>query len=230
MAKSLGERGAGALLNESFAVAEKSEQLSSRFAFLGNLFEIPNWPSCRRLCSPSPYYSLYIYIDHIPGRFLSTLCVSARSIATVTTFCSFSSLTIVVTDIDGDGDTAEDGGGICSFSLLPYCARSSMVEKLLNVDLSRLEDGDMLIDAGQPDLKSARSFHAHLRTLASSSSSGGGRLSREWKRSTEHSCFPASATSPSTSLFVSSMSRFGTGYRTVLSIFTLPSILRTDRS
>jgi hypothetical protein len=26
------------------------------------------------------------------------------------------------------------------------------------------------------------------------------------------------------------MSRFGTGYRTALSIFTLPSILRTDRS
>ena len=85
-------------------------------------------------------------------------------------------------------------------------------------------------DASQPDSKSARSFHAHLRTLASSSSSGGGRLSREWKRSTEHSCFPASATSPSTSLFVSSMSRFGTGYRTALSIFTLPSILRTDKS
>ena len=31
-------------------------------------------------------------------------------------------------------------------------------------------------------------------------------------------------------LFVSSMSRFGTGYRTALSIFTLPSILRIDRS
>ena len=86
------------------------------------------------------------YIDHIPGRFLSTLCVSARSIATVTTFCAFSSFTIVVTDVDGDGDAAEDGGGICS--LLPDCARSSRVEKLLNVDLSRLEDGDMLIDAG----------------------------------------------------------------------------------
>jgi hypothetical protein len=211
--------GAGALLNELFAVAEKSEQLSSRFSLLGNLFGIPNWPSLR-LCS-----LLFLhYIDHIPARFLSTLCVSARSIATVTTFCGFSSFTIVVKDVDGDGD----GGGICS--LLPDCARSSMVEKLLNVDLSRLEDGDMLIDAGQPGLKSARSFHAHLRTLASSSSSGGGRLSREWKRRTEHSCFPASVTSPSISLFVSSMSRFGTGYRTALSIFTLPSILRTDRS
>ena len=124
------------------------------------------------------------YINHIPGRFLSTLCVSARSIATVTTFCGFSSFTIVVTDIDG--------GGICS--LLPDCARSSMVEKL---------GGRRHADTGQPDLKSARSFHAYLRTLASSSSSGGGRLGREWKRSTEHSCFPASATSPSTSLFVS---------------------------
>jgi hypothetical protein len=68
----------------------------------------------------------------------------------VTTFSAFSSFTTVLTDVDGDGDTAEDGGGICS--LLPDCARSSMVEKLLNVDLSRLEDGDMLIDAGQPDL------------------------------------------------------------------------------
>ena len=86
-------------------------------------------------------------IDHIPLRFLSTLRVSARSIATVTTFCPFSSLTIVVTDIDGDGDAAEDGGGICS--LLPDCARSSMVEKLLNVDLSRLEDGDMLMPVSQ---------------------------------------------------------------------------------
>ena len=93
-----------------------------------------------RLCS------LSFYIDHIPARFLSTLCVSARSIATVTTFCPFSSFTIVVTDIDGDGDAAEDGGG--KSSLLPDCTRSSMVEKLLNVDLSRLEDGNMLIDAG----------------------------------------------------------------------------------
>jgi len=93
-----------------------------------------------RLCS---LYLSYC-IDHIP---LSTLCVSARSIATVTTFCPFSSLTIVVTEIDGDGDAAEDGGGICS--LLPDCARSSMVEKLLNVDLSRLEDGDMLMPVSQ---------------------------------------------------------------------------------
>lgn len=85
-------------------------------------------------------YSILNYIDHIAGRFLSTLCVSARSIATVTTFCGFSSFTIVVTD--AVGDAAEDGGGI--WSLLPECARSSMVEKLLNVDLSRLEDGDML--------------------------------------------------------------------------------------
>jgi hypothetical protein len=87
-----------------------------------------------------------LYIDHSPGCFLSTLCLSARSIAIVTTVCAFSSFTIVVTDVDGDGDAAEDGGGICS--LLPDCAKSSMVEELLNVDLSRLEDGNMLIDAG----------------------------------------------------------------------------------
>ena len=142
MAESLGERGAGALFNELFAVAEKSERLSSRFALLGNLFEIPNWV----LLDSALYYLSYC-IDHIPPRFLSTLCVSARSIATVTTFCPFSSLTIVVTDIDGDGDAAEDGGGICS--LLPDCTRSSTVEKLLNVDLSRLEDGDMLMPVSQ---------------------------------------------------------------------------------
>ena len=53
----------------------------------------------------------------------------------------------MVTDIDGDGDAAEDGGGICS--LLPDCARSSMVEKLLNVDLSLLDDGDMLVPVSQ---------------------------------------------------------------------------------
>jgi hypothetical protein len=64
----------------------------------------------------------------------------------VTTFCPFSSITIVVTDVDVDGEAAEDHGGICSSSLLPDCARPSMVEKLLklNVDLSRLEDGDTL--------------------------------------------------------------------------------------
>ena len=158
MAESLGERGAGALFNELFAVAEKSERLSSRFALLGNLFEIPNWV----LLDSALYYLSYC-IDHIP---LSTLCVSARSIATVTTFCPFSSLTIVVTDIDGDGDAAEDGGAICS--LLPDCARSSMVEKLLNSAERRLESlgGRRHADAGQPDSKSATSFHAHLRTLA----------------------------------------------------------------
>ena len=58
----------------------------------------------------------------------------------MTTFCGFSSFTIVVTDVDGE--TAADGGGISS--LLPECARSSMVEKLLKVDLSRFEDGDIL--------------------------------------------------------------------------------------
>jgi hypothetical protein len=150
MAQSLGERGAGALFNELFAVAEKSERLSSRFALLGNLFEIPNWV----LLDSALYYLSYC-IDHIP---LSTLCVSARSIATVTTFCPFSSLTIVVTDIDGDGDAAEDGGGICS--LLPDCARSSMVEKLLNVDLSRLEDGDMLMPVSQ--IQSPQQHHFTL--------------------------------------------------------------------
>lgn len=56
------------------------------------------------------------------------------------TFSGLSSFTIVVTDVDGD--TASDGGGINS--LLPESARSSMVEKLLNVDFSRFEDGDML--------------------------------------------------------------------------------------
>ena len=54
--------------------------------------------------------------------------------ATVTTFCGLSSFTTVVTD--ADGETAAEGGGIG--------ARSSIVEKLLNVDLSRLDDGDML--------------------------------------------------------------------------------------
>ncbi len=85
-----------------------------------------------------------------------------------------------------------------------------MVEKLLNVDLSRLEDGGMLVPVGQ--------IYNNVR--------------REWERSTDHSFFSTSATSPSTSLFVSSMSGFGTGYgyRTALSIFKLPSIGRTDRS
>ena len=87
---------------------------------------------------------MLIILDYI-DRFLSTLCVSARSIATVTTFCGFSSFTIVVTDVDREG--AKDGGGICS--LPTDCVRSSMVEKLLNVDLSRLEDGDMLMPISQ---------------------------------------------------------------------------------
>ena len=81
---------------------------------------------------------------HVPGRFLSTLRDRARSIATVTTFCDdLSSFTTVVTD--ADGETAAEGGGIGSMLLIR--ARSSMVEKLLNVDLSRLEDGDMLREA-----------------------------------------------------------------------------------
>lgn len=141
-------------------------------------------------------------------------------------FCGFSSFTIVVTDVDGE--TADEGGGISS--LLPESARSSMVEKLLKVDLSRFEDGDMLWGLSAKILKVRKDHSTHLRTLASSSSSGGGRLGRVWKRNTERSCPAASATSPSTSLLVSSMSCFGTGYRTALSIFTLPSIHRTDRS
>jgi hypothetical protein len=204
MALSLTEGRAGTLSNELFAVAENSEQLSARFSLSGNLFDTPNWSLF--------IISLYLF---------STLALSARSIATVTTFLGLSSFTIVVTDVDGD--TAVDGGGMSS--LLP---RSSAVEKLLNVDLSRFEDGDMLMDPAQQSPR--ESMQAHLRTLASSSSSGGGRLGREWKMSTEHSCVPASATSPSTSLLVSSISRFGTGYRTALSILTLPSIHRTDRS
>jgi hypothetical protein len=127
------------LSNELFAVAEKSEQLSARFSLSGNLFEIPNWV-------------LFILSTTNRHRLFSTLCVSARSIATVTTFCGFSSFTIVVTDVDGE--TAVDGGGIRS--LLPECTRSSTVEKLLNVDLSRFEDGDMLMHPAQPDLKSAK--------------------------------------------------------------------------
>jgi hypothetical protein len=89
----------------------------------------------------------------------------------VTTFCPFSSFKIVLTDIDGDGDAAEDGGGICS--LLPDCARSSMVEKLLNVDLSRLDDGDMLMPVSQikspqdhPALTSERSLPRPHRVAA----------------------------------------------------------------
>jgi hypothetical protein len=89
----------------------------------------------------------------------------------------------VVTDVDGE--TAEEGGGISS--LLPKCARSSTVEKLLNVDLSRFEDGDMLRDTCQPDSKSEALVQTHLKTLASSSSSGGGRLGRVWKRNKERS-------------------------------------------
>ncbi len=83
-----------------------------------------------------------------------------------------------------------------------------MVEKLRNVDLSRLEDGDMLM------LVSQIYYKVH-------------------RESTDHICFPTSATgtSPRTSLFVSSMSGFGTGYgyRTALLTFTLPSIYHTDR-
>ena len=66
MAQSLAEREAGALLNELFAVAEKSEQLSSRFPLLGNLFEIPNWPSLRLSLS---YYHSPLHRSH-PSPFL----------------------------------------------------------------------------------------------------------------------------------------------------------------
>ena len=79
-------------------------------------------------------HCLYYFLD------LNTLCVRARNIATVTTFCALSSFAIVVTDVDGE--TAADRGGINS--LLPECARSSMVEKLPKVDLSRFDDGDKL--------------------------------------------------------------------------------------
>lgn len=149
----------------------------------------------------------------------------------MTTFCDdLSSFTTVVTD--ADGETAAEGGGIGSMLLIR--ARSSMVEKLLNVDLSRLEDGDMLREAPTKVncyFKSSRFFLVqYLRTLASSSSSssGGGRFGREWKRNTERSCVAASLRSDSTSRFVSSMSRFGTGYRTPRSILTLPSMQPTD--
>jgi hypothetical protein len=92
----------------------------------------------------------FLFTLHTTNHLFSTLAVSARSIATVTTFPGLSSFTIVVTDVDGE--TAVDGGGISS--LLLDSARSSTVEKLLNVDLSRFEDGDMLMHAAQP----ARSF------------------------------------------------------------------------
>lgn len=152
MTQSLTEGRAGTLLNESFAVAEKPVQESARFSLSGNLFENPNWAPQRPLPELTEATSLLLYISfhyrspyssHPRGPFFSTLCVSARSIATVITFSGFSSFTIVVTDVDGE--TAEEGGGISSF--LPECARSS---KLLNVDLSRFEDGDMLRVPVQP--------------------------------------------------------------------------------
>jgi len=218
MARPLADEGGGTLLNELFAVAEMPERESGGLPYQEiSLRTRIGLPLSRRTTEKSHHYISISHIHHSDKKnthhprarfFFSTLCDSARSIATVITFCGFSSFTIVVTDVDGE--TAEEGGGISS--LLPESARSSMVEKLLKVDLSRFEDGDM------------------LRTLASSSSSGGGRLGRVWKRNTERSCPAASATSPSTSLLVSSMSCFGTGYRTALSIFTLPSIHRTDRS
>ena len=106
-----------------------------------------SWPSTLPLTRTGGYYYINGFYKqkapkrsprsrrhHVPGRFLSTLRDRARSIATVTTFCGLSSFTTVVTD--ADGETAVEGGGIG--------ARSSIVEKLLNVDLSRLEDGDML--------------------------------------------------------------------------------------
>jgi hypothetical protein len=100
MVLSPAEGRAGTLLNESFAVAEKPEQESARFSFSGNLFDCPFRSS---LHSQPLYYSLE-YSTH----FLNTLCVRARSIDTVITLCGFSSLTIVVTD--ADGETVIDGG------------------------------------------------------------------------------------------------------------------------
>jgi hypothetical protein len=43
MALSSAKGGAGALLNELFAVAEKPEQESASFSLSGNLFGNPNW-------------------------------------------------------------------------------------------------------------------------------------------------------------------------------------------
>ncbi len=56
-----------------------------------------------------------------------------------------SSFTIVVMDVDGE--TGAEGGGMGSLRLV----MSSMVEKLLNVDLSRLEEGDILCQGRQSD-------------------------------------------------------------------------------
>jgi hypothetical protein len=127
MALSLAKGRAGTLLNELFAVAEKPEQESARFAFSGNLFDSPNW-------TPRAIHSVYA------RSLFNTRALSARSIPTVITLPGLSSFTIVVMDVDGE--TAADTGGITSW--LPGCASSSIVEKLLNVDLSRFEDGDML--------------------------------------------------------------------------------------
>ena len=223
MAQSLAERGAGALFNELFAVAEKSEQLSSRFAFLGNLFEIPNWVL---LDSALSLFLNYIDLSH-PRPVLKYTLRQRTQHRYRHNLLWF----LFVHDRSHRHRRRWRRSRRRRWHLL-IAPRLCQVVDGGEAAERRLESlgGRRHADAGQPDLKSARSFHAHLRTLASSSSSGGGRLGREWKRSTEHSCFPASATSPSTSLFVSSMSRFGTGYRTALSIFTLPSILRTDRS
>jgi len=49
--------------------------------------------------------------------------------------------------MDVDGETAAEGGGMGSLRLV----MSSMVEKLLNVDLSRLEEGDILCQGRQSD-------------------------------------------------------------------------------
>src|SRR5258708_30108889 len=58
--------------------------------------------------------------------------------------------------VDGEGETAAEGGGIGW--LLLGRVRSSTVEKLLNVDFSRLEDGDKLWD------HRVRSFHSKVQS------------------------------------------------------------------
>ncbi len=122
MALSLAERGAGTLLNELFAVAEKSEQLSARFALSGNLFEIPNWSLLHSAnYYIHPFLSTLQYTDNLL-RFLLIHDRAHRS----------------------RRQRSRRQRGICS--LPPDSAR---VEKLLNVDLSRLEDGDMQMPISQ---------------------------------------------------------------------------------
>jgi hypothetical protein len=125
MAQSLAERGAGALLNELFAVAENSEQLSSRFPLLGNLFEIPNWPSLR-LCSLLSHTTSQHRYSHNLLRFLLVHHHAHRR------------------------RRRRRRSARRRRHLLVAARGCQVIEKLPNVDLSRLEDGDMLIDAGQP--------------------------------------------------------------------------------